>query len=64
MINGENAPFRDNNENKANKGVAGDNRGTDRDDGEQKVEQDMQKRTESVAAFANKNVVSHGLIIA
>lgn len=64
MINGENAPFRNDDEDETDEAVAGDDGGADRDNGQQKVERDMEKRTECVATFAYENIVSHAEIIA
>ena len=64
MIDGEDSPFGNQDEDETDDTVAGDDGDTDGGDGQQKVEQDMEERTEGVAAFANENIICHGFIIA
>lgn len=64
VVDGENPPFGNQDEDEADDTVAGDDGDADGGDGQQEVEQDMKERTESVAAFANENEICHGFIIA
>lgn len=63
MVDGKNAPFRGEDKNKTDDAVAGDDSGADRDDREEEVEDNMHERTQGVAAFANKNIICHEIII-
>lgn len=59
VVNGENTPFRNDDEDETDDVAAGDNGRADRDDGKEKIQDDMHQRTDCVAAFANKNIIGH-----
>ncbi len=63
MVDGEDAPFGDDDENEADDAVAGQESGADGADRKQEVEKNMNKGAQRIAAFADKNIICHIFII-
>ena len=62
-MDGENAPFWEKNEDDAEEPAAADDCYKDWADAEENIQENMKKRTQGVAGFANKNVICHIIYI-
>lgn len=59
VVDGKDAPFRDDDEDKADDVAAGNDGGADGDDSKQEVQDDVHKRADCIATFANENIIGH-----
>lgn len=59
VVDGEDAPFRGYNENKADNTATSNNGGANRKNGEGEIEKNVHERAKKIATFADENIICH-----